>query len=428
MTTPRPHTTLRGPVTVALVLIGALLGTACDGGSPRPSAVPTTTVASGAPRAATVVAPAGSTIKGNLDCQALANAALDLNSSEPFLVLLMGGGSAVNRVDSPFYVDTAKLRTDLNVLVALPDPTSAAEITLMGKPSEAIPQFRQLFDSIDAYAAANAGPTPDSTATNPTSVSDQQLRDFGVKFVKMSVALNSAMGNACPGVSANVPQAQAPGAPATPLPASYQIGQTAPVGDLRVTLDRVATLPGADANLPAPGNRFVFVYLTVENTGQTAFAVNTLTGTHWEDAAGKQYFGDPFSVGLDPNATNFEGDIQPGTKRSGAIGYQLPMNAGDMVWVFQDFRPNRAVFAVKAGDVATVGTPVTEPTEDALRAGAAATQTAFVEMILGADATKQAVGTETPAPVEPTETLAPPEPTDIPATLEPPEDTPTASP
>ena len=66
------------------------------------------------------------------------------------------GGSAVNRVDSPFYVDTAKLRADLDVLAALPDPTDATEISIMGKPSEAILQFRQLLDIIDKDANANS--------------------------------------------------------------------------------------------------------------------------------------------------------------------------------------------------------------------------------------------------------------------------------
>ncbi len=62
----------------------------------------------------------------------------------------------MNKVDSPMYVDTAKLRADLDVLAALPDPTDATEISLMGKPSEAIPQFRQMLDLIDKVANATA--------------------------------------------------------------------------------------------------------------------------------------------------------------------------------------------------------------------------------------------------------------------------------
>src|SRR5205085_80856 len=164
----------------------------------------------------------GNGTNANLDCQALANAAFDFNTSEPFLVTLAGaGGSVVNRVDSPFYVDTAKLRADLNVLASLPDPTDATEISMMGKPSEAIPQFRQLLDIIDREA--NASATPGSTPSSGKSADDQQLLDFSSKFIKMSTALSAAMARACPGASANVSGAGQATPQATPLKASYNI-------------------------------------------------------------------------------------------------------------------------------------------------------------------------------------------------------------
>ena len=408
---------------IILSLIGLLLMAGCAGvqtgagstattaATPVASHPGATTVPGGNAGASATNTPQGNKANSNLDCQALANAAFDLNSSDPFLVTLAGGGgSVVNRVDSPFYVDTAKLRADLNVLAALPDPTDPAEISIMGKPSEAIPQFRQLLDIIDRDAAAN--PAPGGTPSS--GVSDQQLLGFTTRLIKMSTAINAAVGSACPNSSPDVPQVQQPGTQATPLTASYQIGQTANVGDLRVTLDKVVTMPGANAIVPAPGTHFVFAYFTVENAGKNPSQLNMMTGTHWEDAKGKQYTFDPDTIMLDPNTTNFDGGIQPGAKQSGSVGYQLPRDAGDLVWVFEDFKPNRAVFAVKASNIADVGTPVTEPTADAMRAGAAATQTAFVEMILGADATNQAVGTETPAPPEPVATDVPLDATETP--------------
>jgi hypothetical protein len=422
MTTKRHFSSLRGTATLALVLIGALVSTACNSGVP--TAAPATggnTPVAGAPTKTGATAantPQGSKTNANLDCQALANAAFDLSNNEPFLMTLAGaGGSLVNRVDSSFYVDTAKLRADLNVLATLPDPTDSVTISIMGKPSEAISQFRQLLDLIDKVANANA--TSGSTPSANSDMTDQQLKDFLTKFVKMSTAISAAVGDACPNATADAAHVQLPNAQATPLTASFQIGQTAPVGDLRVTLDKVVTLPGADALQPTAGNRFVFAYFTVENTGKTSSQLNMMTGTHWEDATGKQYFFDPDTIMLDPNTTNFDGGIQPGAKQSGAVGYLLPTDAGDLVWVFEDFKPNRAVFAVKSSDIASVGTPVTEPTAEAMRAQAAATQTAFVEMALGAvsaDATQTAMGTDTPAPPVPTDTSVPQEPTDTPGT------------
>lgn len=422
MITKRHTTTLRGTATLALVLIATLISTACSSGSGSPApgstaATPATSGATPAPAAnagaSKTNTPQGNQTNSNRDCQAIVNAAFDLNGSEPFLVTLAGaGGSVVNSVDSSMYVDTAKLRKDLDVLAALPDPTDPTEISIMGKPSEAIAQFRQLLDLIDKDA--NAKSAPGSTSSANGGATDQQLKDYLTKFVKMSTAISAAAGEACPNFTADASQVVLPGAQATPVTAGYQIGQTAPVGDLRVTLDKVMTMPGADALLPTPGNRFVFAYFTVENVGKNPSQLNMMTGTYWEDATGKQYFFDPDTIMLDPNTTNFDGGIQPGVKQSGAVGYLLPTDADDLVWVFQDFKPNQAMFAVKASDIASAGPPVTEPTADAMRAQAAATQTAFVEMAAGvvsADATQVATGgaqgTDTPPPPEPTEISVP---------------------
>ncbi len=397
-----------------LLLVIGLTGYGCDAGRVAPAATPTRVAAGGAIGAAATPAEGKGVPQGKLNCQAIADAALDLNTSVPILVMLSGaGGSVQNRVDSPMYVDTSKLRADLVVLAALPDPTDAMEATVMGKPSEAIPQFRQLFDIIDRDASAN--PTPVDPSSTTGGADDQKLLEFGTKFIKMSTSINAALASACPGVSGNVSEAVQPGAQATLVAASYEIGQTAAVGDVRVTLDRVVTSSGAGNILPTPGNRYLFAYFTVENKGKNAFRVNMLTGTHWEDSAGKQYTFDPNTIMLDPNMTNFDADIQPGAKQSGAIGYQLPRNAEGLVWVFQDFKPNRAAFSVKASDIADVGTPVTEQGADEMRASAAATQTAFVDMILGAEATQESAGTETPVPDEPVATDVPADATEAPA-------------
>jgi hypothetical protein len=387
----------------ALLLVVAVAGTACSAGStgssstatPAPSGAATSlpTVARATVGTSSVAAtktPQSSKPTSNLDCQAIVNAAFDLNGSASSLVILTNsGGSVQNQVDTAFYIDTAKMRADLDVLAKLPDPTDATEISIMGLPSEAIAQYRQLFDLIDQDA--NVVATPDANG-----LSDPQLVGFTANLVKMSTAINAAVGKACPDTSANVGAVQ-PGAQPTPLTASYQIGQTASVGDLQVTLDKVMISPGAGGILPTAGNHFVFVYFTVENTGQSASQLNMMTSTHLEDATGKQYTFDPDTIMLDPNTTNLDGGVGAGEKKSGAVGYQLPADAGDLVWVFQDFKPNVAAFAVKASDMTDVGTPVTEPTEDAMRASADATQTAFVDMVVGESATQDAMATESPA-------------------------------
>src|SRR5436305_9048325 len=108
---------------IPLLLMAMLLSAACDSASPAssgpsatavtgPAGAPTTGSAAGAP-AGTAATPASRT-NSKLDCQAIANAAFDFNMGQPPLVLFAGsGGTAVNRLDSPMYVDTAKMRSDL---------------------------------------------------------------------------------------------------------------------------------------------------------------------------------------------------------------------------------------------------------------------------------------------------------------------------
>jgi hypothetical protein len=394
---------------IPLLLMAMLLSAACDSGSPASSGATgtvTTGSATGVP-AGTAATP-GSRTNSNLDCQAIANAAFDFNSSQAPLVVFVGsGGTAVNRLDSPMYVDTAKMRADLKVLDVLPDPTDKTELAMFGSPHQAIAQYVQLLDLVDRDSKANAAGTPVGTPSGNALGSDKQLLDFTAKLVKMTMAVSSAVDRACPGVSASVPAANAQ---AAPLKAGFSIGQTAPVGELRVTLDKVTTMSGEASNQPDPGNRFILAYFTVENTGKTTFAINTLVATRFQDTAGKQYRVALLTGPLDPLTNNLDGGVQAGEKKSGAAQYQLPRSAGDLVWLFEDAKPNQAVFSVKTGDIQAVGAQVTEPTANAMRAGASATQTAFVEMALSAVATQDAappVPTDTPEPAQPTDTPAP---------------------
>src|SRR3954454_3033132 len=145
-TTKIKSTRRNGLALVAVLSVVGLLLTACGGNAAAPVAATVATVAAAAPgRAATALPVAATgTTNANLNCAAIARALQDLTAAGPSFVLLTSGNpNAVNHLDFPFYVDTAKLRGDLDVLAALPDPTDATEITMMGKPSEAIAQYRQ---------------------------------------------------------------------------------------------------------------------------------------------------------------------------------------------------------------------------------------------------------------------------------------------
>jgi hypothetical protein len=186
-----------------------------------------------------------------------------------------------------------------------------------------------------------------------------------------------------------------------------QIGEATTLGDLHVTLEKVVTVPGV-AN---PGFHFVFVSVTIENTGQTALITNSIQLAAFKDAAGKQYNFEPNAIMLEASKP-LNGSVAPGEKTSGTIGYELPVDAGDLVWVVGDNANNRAVFAVKASDILVDGTPIGDATAAVMQTDAAATMSAMIDMANSMEATAAAMtanpdlsqATDTP---EPTETPSP---------------------
>jgi hypothetical protein len=115
-----------------------------------------------------------------------------------------------------------------------------------------------------------------------------------------------------------------------------------------------------------------------------------------QDAAGKQYYLEPNALML--SATHpLNGEVAPGAKTSGTIGYQLPADAGDLIWIVADIAPHRAVFAIKASAIVAEGAPIDESTAAALQTNIAATTAAIIEMANSEDATNAAL-TATPTP------------------------------
>ena len=163
--------------------------------------------------------------------------------------------------------------------------------------------------------------------------------------------------------------------------AGFQIGQTAAVGDLRVTLDSVAEAPLEAGNLPSPGNRFLLLHVTIENTGQETLQVTGLMETNLQDAAGNSYGFDPFanSLGAINGDNSLDGTLAPGETHAGLIGYQLPSDAGDLLWNFHDFAQNEAIFGITPAEIDTSAAG-SAPTEEAMRHDADATMTEFFGM------------------------------------------------
>ena len=371
----------RRPVLLTLLLIAGLTGMACAGIGNVSSAVGAASTAAaaigsqsaGLPTPAAAGATSAPGGQSTARCQTIGAAYLDFESEYPFLGIASDSGYASNTPDSPTYINIPKLQTDLDTLATLPNGT-------LGPISPAIAQIRELVNQVDANIKAGGKPFSDG------SNNGQKVLDLYLKLAVPYSVVAEAFGTACPNYSAPT---------AAPDKAGFQLGQTASVGDLRVTLDKVSEAALETSNLPQPGNRFLVVHVTIQNVGQTALQINALAETNLKDAAGNSYGFDPFanSLAATQGTGTLDGEIPAGGTHAGLVGYQLPANAGDLLWIFHDYGQNKAIFAVKTSDIDTSAAS-SAPTEDALRNSTGATATAFMHMAETADAAP----TDTPAP------------------------------
>ena len=371
----------RRPVLLSLLLVAGLAVMACAGIGNVTSAVGTAATAAAAIGSQSAALPtssgSGATAapggQSTARCQTIGAAFIDFEGEYPLLAMGSDAAYASNTPDSPTYINIPKLQTDLDVLGTLPNGT-------LGPIAPAIAQIRELVNQVDANIKSGGKPFADGSGDG------QKVMDMYLKLAAPYTVVAESFGTACPNYSAPT---------AAPDVAGFQLGQTATVGDLSVTLDKVSEAPLDQNNLPQAGNRFLLVHVTIKNTGATALQVTTLTETNLKDAAGNNYGFDPFanSTAAVSGDNGLEGEVPAGGTRAGLIGYQLPSNAGDLLWIFHDFAQKTAIFAIKASDIDT-SVASSAPTEDALRASAGATATEFMHMAETADAAP----TDTPQP------------------------------
>jgi uncharacterized protein DUF4352 len=117
-----------------------------------------------------------------------------------------------------------------------------------------------------------------------------------------------------------------------PLP-THQLGETISAGDLKLTVNAVDTPKGDQLSTPKAGNRFVAVDLTIENTGQQAAHLSTLAQMSLKDRAGWKYSLDLLATTAAGGSTP-EGELAPGEKLRGKVGFQVPKAATGLLFVF----------------------------------------------------------------------------------------------
>lgn len=126
-------------------------------------------------------------------------------------------------------------------------------------------------------------------------------------------------------------------APGTPAPAGlagpvHKIGESVALGDLRVTVQRVYCVAAALPDQPAPDWQYLVVEYAVENQGATPRTVSSTFQARLVDSARHEYESDV--VGSQRAGVPINGVIDPHNRRVGRVGFQVPLNAGGLVFVF----------------------------------------------------------------------------------------------
>lgn len=117
------------------------------------------------------------------------------------------------------------------------------------------------------------------------------------------------------------------------LPATIvRIGEPVRSGNLTLTVTGVEEPAGDDFFKPNSGNKFVIVRVTFENGGSQAESVSTLLQMSLIDANGTKYDLDISAAVLAEQTP--DGEVPVGGSLSGGVGFQVPVNAQGLVFVF----------------------------------------------------------------------------------------------
>ena len=215
--------------------------------NPNANAAPGTTPAAGATTPAQANNPSS-----NANCDALFLANFDMGKALAAMVNLTPSTdyTAYTTPGSPFYLDFKKLRSDLDTLATLPDP-SDAEALIVGKPSEAVTYFRQLMDLAETDIQNPGKPFVD------TSPSGQKLIGIDTPWEKHAAVFGVAMANVCKnyqvpaGLFAGTPAAGS-AAPTDLVNDSLMATAAAAGASMEATLNALATAMPEPTDTPAP--------------------------------------------------------------------------------------------------------------------------------------------------------------------------------
>jgi len=127
--------------------------------------------------------------------------------------------------------------------------------------------------------------------------------------------------------------------PPSPAPTSYRVGEIAHAGSLALVVLGWDSPPGDRYNKPDEGQIFVAVDVLFVNQGNASTSVSSLLQTNLRDSEEQEYRYDPVAS-IAAGVSNPDGEIDPGEQVRGTIGFQVPQDAGELVFCL----PRRGVW------------------------------------------------------------------------------------
>ncbi len=153
--------------------------------------------------------------------------------------------------------------------------------------------------------------------------------------------------------------------PTQAAPTSYQVGDIISMGDVIMVVLGWDSPPGDDFSKPDEGKKFVAVDLILVNQSESSISVSSMLQMELKDATSQVYDVD-FTASMAISRSSPDGEISPGERVRGQVGFQVPEDATGLVFVFDaDVWGTGKVFVELGSEPVSVEPPAELPGEQA---------------------------------------------------------------
>ena len=154
------------------------------------------------------------------------------------------------------------------------------------------------------------------------------------KLVATDPADKATTAPTAPEAATAAPTVEDRAATATPAGVqTYAVGDVVSVGYNVLVVLGWSIVPGTDFVKPETGNQFVAVDVLIVNQGEKAASISSLAQTSLKDATAQKYTVD-FSATTALSGSSIDGELAPGERVRGKVGFQVPEQVQGLQFVF----------------------------------------------------------------------------------------------